>query len=333
MKALVLTRTEGPASAELQDIETPTPGPGEVRIALKAASLNYRELWISRGMYPGMKLPSSLGCDGAGVIDAVGPGVDPSMVGREVVLYPGRNWGDNPSYPSRNFALYGMPLPGTIAEYICAPVEDVAYKPKSLTFEEAACLPTAGLTAWRALTVKAKVAANEHVLVTGIGGGVAVLALKLALAMGARVYVTSGSDDKLRRAEALGASGGVNYRTEKWGKTLASVTGGLDVVIDGAPATSLPQYSRCLNLGARVVIYGSTGGSEAKFQAPDLFLRHATILGTAMGSPEDFRLMLTFIERHGIQPVIDRRYPLDAAREALVSFDGEHGMGKTVITM
>src|SRR5437868_9791850 len=173
MKALVLERADGPESAALQEIPTPTPATGEVRVALKAASLNYRELWISRGQYPGMKLPSGLGADGAGIIDAVGAGVDSALVGREVVLYPGTGWGDNPNYPHRNFALFGMPLPGTIAQYICVPVENAVEKPASLTFEEAACLPTAGLTAWRALCVKARVAPAEHVLVTGIGGGVA----------------------------------------------------------------------------------------------------------------------------------------------------------------
>ena len=333
MKALVLSRTEGPASTSLQDIDTPTPAAGEVRVSLRAASLNYRELWISRGQYPGMKLPTGLGADGAGVIDAVGEGVDRALIGREVVLYPGLGWGDNPDYPAPGLGLYGMPLPGTIAEYICVPAANAFDKPACLSFEEAACLPTAGLTAWRALTVKARVAAGERVLVTGIGGGVATFACKFALALGAKVFVTSGSAENLLQAEALGASGGVSYREDKWGKALGKLSGGLDVVVDGAPASSLSQYMRCLNFGARVVVYGSTGGVESTFSAPDLFLRHASILGTAMCTPDDFRDMLRFVEAQRLQPVIDRRYTLDESREAMIALETAHRMGKIVVTM
>lgn len=333
MKALVLTRTDGPGSVELQDIDQPTPGPGEVRVALRAASLNYRELWISRGQYPGMKLPSGLGADGAGVIDAVGAGVASTHVGREVVLYPGQGWGDNPKFPGKQFALYGMPLPGTLAQYICVPVENVLDKPSSLTFEEAACLPTAGLTAWRALRVKANLAAGETVLITGIGGGVAVAACVFAVAMGGKVFVTSSAEEKIRRAEQLGATGGVVYKQDKWGKALGKLAGGIDVVIDGAPASSLSQYVRCLNMGARVVIYGSTGGVDAQFAAPDLFLRHATLLGTAMGTPSDFRDMIAFVAQHRLRPVIDQRFTLDRARDALLALESSHDMGKIVVSM
>ncbi|MBL8270337.1 quinone oxidoreductase family protein [Steroidobacter sp.] len=333
MKALMLTRTEGPGSVELQDIEKPTPAAGEVRVALRAASLNYRELWISRGQYPGMKLPSGLGADGAGVIDAVGSGVDAANIGREVVLYPGLGWGDNPNYPGKQFALYGMPLPGTLAQYICVPLANAFTKPASLSFEEAACLPTAGLTAWRAISVKARLAAGEHVLITGIGGGVATSACAFAVASGAKVFVTSSSEEKIRRAEQLGAAGGVVYTQDKWGKTLAKVSGGIDVVIDGAPAGSLSQYIRALNMGARVVIYGSTGGVDAQFSTPDLFLRHATLLGTAMGTLEDFGRMLDFVGSKQLKPVIDQRFTLDRARDALLSLESNHGMGKIVVTI
>jgi len=333
MKALILTHAEGPESTELQDVPVPVPTAGEVRVALKAASLNYRELWITRGMYPGMKLPSSLGADGAGIIESVGAGVDATLAGREVVLYPGVGWGDDSRFPSKHFALYGMPLPGTLAQYICVPAANVAAKPAHLSFEQAACLPTAGVTAWRALTTKAQLAAGENVLITGIGGGVAVLALKFAVALGAKVFVTSSSDAKLEQAAALGASGGVNYTQDKWGKPLAKLAGGIDVVFDGAPATSLSQYLRCLNMGARVVVYGSTGGVDAQFSAPDLFLRHASIIGTAMGTPEDFRNMIDFVAQRTIRPVIDRSFTLDQARDALISLQHDHGMGKITVAI
>lgn len=333
MKALILTRTDGPGSVELQHIDQPAPAPGEVRVALRAASLNYRELWISRGQYPGMKLPAGLGADGAGVIEAVGEGVDATNIGREVVLYPGLGWGDNPNHPGKHFALYGMPLPGMLSQYICVPLSNAFDKPATLSFEEAACLPTAGLTAWRAISGKARLATGEHVLITGIGGGVATSACAFAIASGAKVFVTSSSEEKIRRAEQLGASGGVLYTQDKWGKALAKLSGGIDAVIDGAPASSLSQYVRALNMGARVVIYGSTGGADAQFSAPDLFLRHAALLGTAMGTLNDFGTMLAFVAKKRLRPVIDQRFPLDHARDALLGLEGNHGMGKIVVTI
>lgn len=333
MKALILSTPDGPESVALQEVDIPEPGQGEVRVRLRAASLNHRELFISRGQYPDMKLPSILGADGAGVIDAVGGGVDPALIGREVVLYPARNWGDNPAHPSKDFCLLGMPLPGTLAEYICVPAEHALPKPAHLDFDEAACVPLAALTAWRALTVKAGVKAGEKVLITGIGGGVATWALSFALAHGAEVYVTSGSAEKIEQAIALGAKGGVNYRDEKWGRELARLSGGIDIVIDGAPSGSASEYMRTLNLGARVVIYGSTGGVNIQFLSPDLFLRHATLYGTAMGTLEDCIAMLEFVAEHRLQPVIDRRFTLENAKEALLYMQSGSGIGKIVVTI
>ncbi|KJS07454.1 MAG: alcohol dehydrogenase [Gammaproteobacteria bacterium BRH_c0] len=333
MKALVLTAPQGPQSATVTERDTPVPAAGEVRVALKAAALNHRELWVSLGQYPGMQLPAILGADGAGVVDAVGEGVDADMVGREVVLYPAANWGDNPDYPSPEFGCLGMPYPGTLAEYICVPADAVVAKPAGLTFAEAAAIPLAGLTAWRCLTTKGNLKAGEKVLITGIGGGVAIQALIFAVAMGAEVYVTSGAQDKIDQAVALGAKGGVVYKQEKWGKSLAALAGSVDVVIDGAPAVSFAEYSRCLNMGARVVIYGPTGGAKFQVVAPELFFRHATIHGSAMGTLDDFRAMMAFVAERNIKPVIDSQFNLDQAVDALLYLQNDHGMGKIVVNI
>lgn len=333
MSALMLQTPNGPESTQMVQVERPKPKAGEVRVALKSASLNHRELWITRGQYPGMVLPAVLGADGAGVIESVGPGVGQEYIGREVVLYPAAYWGDNPEYPTKAFSILGMPLPGTLAEFICVPAKNLALKPACLSFEEAACVPLTGVTAWRALTVKARLKPGEKVLVTGIGGGVAVWALKFAVALGAEVYVTSSSEDKIRLAQALGARGGVNYKNEKWGKELAQLSGGIDVVIDGAPAGSYAEYARAINFGARVVMYGSTGGAQFKSNAPELFLKHASIIGTAMGTLEDFTAMLEFVESRKLKPVIDKSFPLAQAREALLALENAHHMGKITITM
>lgn len=331
MKALMLTSTEGPESAAIVEIEAPQPRAGEVSVSLRAASLNHRELWISRGLYPGMTLPTVLGADGSGVVTAVGDGVNPSLVGQPVVLYPGLNWGDNEAYPSDRFGLLGMPGPGTVAGSICVPAGNAFAKPAHLNHAQAAALPVAALTAFRALTVKAGVKADDRVLITGIGGGVATFALLIAKALGARVFVTSSSDKTLETARGHGADGTFNYKDDQWGKTLRQAAGSIDVVFDGAPGASFSAYGRALTMGARVVLYGSTGGPAFTASAPDLFLRHASILGTAMGSPKDFGAMLDFFASHRLEPVIDRTFPFTEAREALLYLETGHQFGKVVI--
>lgn len=333
MKALVLTEANGPKSAAISEVALPEPGPGEVRIALKAAALNHRELWVSIGQYPGMQLPSTLGADGAGIVDAVGEGADASLQGERVVFYPAANWGPSPDYPAPEFGCLGMPYPGTLAEYICVPAETVFKIPASLSFGEAAAWPLAGLTAWRCLTVKADVKPGDKVLITGIGGGVAMAALSFAVAKGAEVYVTSGSQEKIDYAVSLGAKGGVVYKEEKWGKPLAKLSGGIDVVIDGAPAVSFSQYVRCLKMGARVVIYGPTGGANFEVPAPELFFRHATIYGSAMGTPADFHEMMAFVAEHQLKMAIDKEFTLDNAVDALVYLQKEHHIGKVVVNI
>lgn len=333
MKALLLTEANGPESARVTDVDLPEPGPGEVRVAIKSAALNHRELWVSRGLYPGMDLPSTLGADGCGIVEALGEGVDDSLQGKEVVFYPAAGWGDNPDYPAPQFGCLGMPYAGTLAEYICVPADTLVAKPEGFSFAEAAALPLAGLTAWRCLKVKAGVKKGDKVLITGAGGGVAVAALTMAVAMGAEVYVTSGSQHKIDKAVEMGAKGGVVYKEEKWGKPLAKLTGGVDVVIDGAPAVSFSQYVRSLNMGARVVIYGPTGGPVFEVPAPELFFRHATLYGSAMGTPQDFRDMMAFVTEHNLKPVIDKEFTLDQSLEALKYLEHEHQVGKVIVNI
>lgn len=333
MRALLLTNTDGPRSPQVTEVETPTPAKGEVRVALKSAALNHRELWISRGLYPGMKLPAIMGADGAGIVDAVGEGVDAGLVGKEVVLYPCSHWGDNPDYPSDEFGCLGMPYAGTFADYICVPADTVSDKPAGFSFAEAAGVPLAGLTAWRGLTVKAGLKAGDKILITGIGGGVAVWALTFAVAMGAEVYVTSSSQEKIDQAIAMGAKGGVNYKEEKWGKALGKLSGGIDVVFDGAPTGATKAYTRALNMGARVVIYGSTGGMSFEVPVPDFFLKHATIYGTALGTVEDFKGMMAFVAEKNLKPVIEKTFPLEEATDAMVHLEEAHQLGKVIISI
>jgi len=332
MRVLSLKTAEGLQAVSLETVSLPEPGPGEIRVALKAASLNHRELWITRGQYPGMVLPATLGCDGAGVVEAVGPGVDTALMGQEVVLYPGQNWGDDPDYPAAAFGLLGMPGPGTLADAIIVPAASAVAKPPHLDFAAAAALPLGALTAWRGLATKGRIKAGDKVLVTGIGGGVATFALKLALALGAEVFVTSGSDDTLGKAQALGAKAGFNYKDEAWRKTLAKTSGGIDLVFDGAPASGYPAYGRALAMGARVVIYGSTAGMAFNVNAPELFLKNIQILGTNVGNLAEFQAVIGFIAEHRIEPVIDQSFSLAEAKAGLEYLENGHAFGKVVIT-
>lgn len=333
MRILNLNAATGLEGVSLETVPLPEPGACEVRVALRAASLNHRELWITRGQYPGMTLPTSLGCDGAGVIDAVGADVDKTLIGTEVVLYPGLNWGDDPRYPAPAFGLLGMPGPGTLADAIVVQAASAIAKPAHLDFAAAAALPLGALTAWRGLVTKARLQPREKLLITGIGGGVATFALKLAVAMDVDVFVTSGSDETLEKAKALGAKAGFNYKNDAWRKSLAKASGGIDVVFDGAPASGYPGYARALDMGARVVIYGSTGGTNFTVSSPNLFLENVQIIGTNVGNLEEFKRVIAFITEREISPVIDRHFTLNETIDALAYLEASHTFGKVVVTI
>jgi zinc-binding alcohol dehydrogenase/oxidoreductase len=335
MKALYLAAAEGVDTVAVQDVETPTPKAGEVRVAIKAASLNHRELWIPRGQYPGMQTPATLGCDGAGVVDMVGEGVMSAKIGDEVVIYPGLNWGLSRRTPSKEFGLLGMPGPGTVAEYICVPADSLAPKPAFMSWEEAAAVPLTGLTAWRVLMYKGELQAGENLLIIGVGGGVATFGLAFAVAKGANVYVTGENEKVIEEGINMGAKAGLNFNDPEWRKKIMPMTGGegVDVVMDGAPSPSFANYVRSIRPGARIVIYGSTAGNEFKVNATDIFLRSATVLGSQVGDPQDFKDMLAFIGQHKIKPVIERKFPLAEAKEALLYLQDKHQFGKVVVTI
>jgi zinc-binding alcohol dehydrogenase/oxidoreductase len=333
MKALLLESTDGPEAVRVADVDTPEPTAGQVRVAIKAASMNHREMWISRGLYPGMVTPCTMGCDGAGVVDMIGDGVTGVEIGNEVVLYPGRDWGPNRHAPQAEFGLLGMPHPGTIAEYVCVPAENLAPKPAGMGWEEAAASILTGLTAWRALMFKGQLQPTDTLLISGIGGGVATFGLAFAVALGCKVYVTGESEEVIERAKAMGAIDGLLYTDPEWRKKVGKMTGGIDVVLDGAPAPSYANYVRAINPGARIVIYGSTAGDKFEVTATGIFLKSASIVGSQVGDPEDFRNMLKFIDKHDIRPIIEKTFSLAEADKALIYLEKEHKFGKVAITV
>ena len=231
-----------------------------------------------------------------------------------------------------------MPDNGTFAEYLKIEARYLHPKPAHLTFEQAAALALAGLTAWRALMTRALFRPDDKVLITGIGGGVALIALQFAVAAGAEVWVTSGSEEKLQRALALGAKGGVNYREPDWHRTLLAQTGGgrtgyFTVLIDSAAG---PGFARLIDVaapGGRIVFYGGTTGNITDVMPSKIFFKQLNIHGTTMGTGEEFAAMTRFVEANKLVPVIDAIFPLSETEQALRRMDEGKQFGKIVLAI
>lgn len=330
MQALQLDGINQPL--KLQEVPTPTPAAGEALVELRAAAFNHRDVWIQKGQYGGLKFPCILGSDGAGVVTAVGEGVDGSLIGQSVLINPGHHWGDNPRAQAKDFKILGLPDQGTFAEYISVPAQYVRPMPAHLSFEQAAALPLGGLTAYRAAFTRAGLQAGERVLITGIGGGVAVLALQMAVARGAEAWVTSSSADKLARAQELGAKGGANYNDENWVNDLTKQAGGhFDVIIDSAAGPGFNALLDAAAPGGRIVFFGGTLGAIPQVPPAKVFWKQLTILGSTMGTEQDFADMVDLIEEKQIVPVVDQVFPIAEGEAAIRHLADGAQFGKVVL--
>ncbi len=249
---------------------TPTPpGEGEVLVSLRAAALNKRDYWITKGKYPGLSFPLVPGSDGAGLVD-----------GREVVINPGLDWGSDPDHFALDFRILGMPDHGTFAQMVKVPESNLYDKPKHLSWVEAAALPVCGVTAYRAMITRGKAKSGERMLITGIGGGVASMALVFGVAMGMEVWVTSSSDHKIDLAIQQGAFGGDNYSRATWDQELAEkLKGKIDLVIDGAGGGDFSRILPLMSARGRMVIYGGTRGNIDGLSPQRIFWKQLDILG------------------------------------------------------
>src|ERR1700754_144546 len=334
MKALVITDRNAPLIIqELPDLRA---GPGEAIVRIHAASLNHRDVWIQKGQYAGLKYPIVPGSDGAGVVvEAVqdqNTATREDWIGREVIINPSLLWGQTSAYQDPgSFRILGLPDNGTLAQYVKVPVGNLVEKPAFLSFEEAAALPLAGVTAFRASMTRAQTQAGEKVLITGIGGGGALFAFQFALAAGAKVYVTSGNDEKLEKAMAMGATGAVNYKTADWVQRLRDLAGGFDVTIDGAGGDGFNDLLDLAAPGRRIVLYGATRGNPSNLVARRIFWKQLNVLGSTMGSPDDFGAMAGFIRKHTLRPVVDRVFEFDQGEAAFRWMEEEKQFGKIVI--
>ena len=334
MKAMVLHEIGGPEKLSYEDAPDQEPGPGESVVRLHAAALNRRDVFVTRGQYPGAKpeaLPVILGSDGSGEVVARGDGAAGPDEGTEVVINPALYWGDDPRKPGKEYRILGLPDDGTFAQHVKVPSENVFPKPSHLSHEEAAAIPLGALTAYRALVTRGGIEKGETVVVPGIGSGVATLVVQMAAALGARLFVTSGEDEKIEKAKELGAEGGVNYNSEDWSRELKSMTGGVDLAVDHVGGEAFDAMVSLARPGSRIVTFGATAGPKVTVVMPRIFLKHLTILGTAMGTNEEFGAMLDLFAEHGLRPTINETFPLQETAAAMEYMEEGSGIGKIVL--
>ncbi|MCS5489401.1 zinc-binding dehydrogenase [Algoriphagus limi] len=330
MKGIVLDRSL-PSKIEFREVEESPIQPNQVRVSIKAAALNHRDEWCRQGLYPNISDGIILGSDGAGVISELGSEVTQWKVGDEVIINPALFWGNDQKAQSKEFQIIGMPTHGTLADSILVSSDRIHPKPKNLNWEEAAALPLAGLTAFRALVYQGNVQKSDKVLITGFGGGVAQFAAQFAIQYGAEVYVSSSSEQKIMKAIELGAKAGFNYKERNWIEEALSVCGGFDLIIDGAAGDGLNDLIKVSRPGGRIVIYGATMGNPGKLEARRIFWNQLKIMGTTMGSDEDFQAMLDFVNEKKIHPVVDQVFRFEEAERALDRMKAGNQMGKIIL--
>ncbi|WP_297334975.1 zinc-binding dehydrogenase [Algoriphagus sp.] len=330
MKGIVLNRSLS-GQLEEREFDSFLIEDNQVKIKIKSAALNHRDEWCRQGLYPNLKDGVILGSDGAGVIVELGSKVTHLSLGQEVLVNPAMNWGNNQRVQGKDFQILGMPSNGTLAEELVVNADRVFPKPSHLTWEEAASLPLAGLTAYRALCYQGEVKAGEKVLVTGFGGGVAQFATQFALARDADVYVTSSSPSKIEKAKSLGVTSGFNYRVAEWTELANSKVGGFDLIIDGAAGNSLNDLIQVAAPGGRIVFYGATLGNPSHLEARKIFWNQLKIMGSTMGSDRDFNQMLDLVRTHKIKPVLDQVFSFSQAVEAFDRMKAGAQMGKIVL--
>jgi NADPH:quinone reductase-like Zn-dependent oxidoreductase len=318
MRAARLIRAGAEPGFEIQDLPDPAPAAGEVVVELVTAAFNRRDWWIWKE--PSTPVPVTLGSDGAGRIKAVGPGVEGIAPGDEVVIDPALAWGDDEHAAAATFDILGSPTEGTFAEQVVVPAINVHPRPP-------------GLTAWRATVTCAGAAPGRRLLITGGGSGVSTCCLQIAHALGARVWVTSGSDAKIARCVELGAQGGFRYDDPEWPEQVRAATGGEGVhaVIDSFGAGGWAQALGALARGGAIVNYGDTGGETATIPVFDLYWNWRSLIGTTMGSPREFRALCEHMATGAWRPAIDSVHPLEDIATAARRLTDPERFGKVVL--
>lgn len=317
---------------QLNDVPKPTPGPGEVLVRIHSAALNHRDHWIRKAQYPAISFTAPMFADGFGTVVAVGDSSSrPELLNKTVILSPSHGWISQPEGPEdpRAYAILGsckLSPVGMAQDYVVVSEDEVTPAPEHLTPAEAAALPLAGVTAWRALVTKTGNAEKgRNILITGIGGGVALAALQFAVAKGCNVYVTSGSPDKIESAKKLGAVAGVSYKAEKWDKDLVALLPAdrpfIDAVVDGAGGDIIRRAGTFLKPGGVIAQYGMTVSPKMEWSMAAV-LKNIELKGSTMGSRKEFLEMVQFVRESGVRPVVSK------VAKGLNNLEGVEGLFK-----
>ncbi len=343
MHAWQVSRHGGPEALEWKELPAPEPGPGEVRVAVRACSLNHLDLWLRNGV-PGHRFPLPLipGSEVAGDVDALGAGVDDLEVGQPTLVAPAVSCGHCPRCVAgedmlcRHYGILGEHGDGGYAELLVVPRRNILPLPRGLSYVEAAALPLVFLTAWHMLVARARLARREDVLIHAAGSGVSSAAIQIARLLGARhIVATAGSEEKLARARELGATHTVNYRSDDFVAATREATGGkgVEVVVDHVGGEVFERSFRCLAWAGRVVLCGATAAGEATINLRAVFFKSLSILGSTMGSLAELHALLPHFESGELRPVVDRTLPLAEARAAQAVLEDREAFGKVVLTV
>lgn len=341
MKAAAIREHGGPDVVRIEEVPEPKFADDEVVLEVRSAGLNHLDIRVRKGRGSAkLTEPRILGSDAAGVVIAAGSRVRGVSVGDEVILNPGLSCGCC-EYCNRgeqsecvSFGIVGMSRQGTFAEQVAVPARNIVPKPTHLNFNEAGAFVLAQLTAWRMLMTRAQLKPGQSVLIHGIGGGVALYALQLTKLTGAEAIVTSSSDEKLSRASRMGADHTINYRTiEDVAQVVKDITSGagVDVIVDSVGAATWPIDFSAVRRGGKIVLCGVTSDAEAVTDLQALYWNQLTIMGSTMGSNEDFHQMVKAVTAAKLRPVIDSVMPLENAKDAMVRMETAEQFGKIVL--
>ncbi|MGH7458800.1 MAG: zinc-binding dehydrogenase [Longimicrobiaceae bacterium] len=341
MRAVAFHEHGGPEVLRLEERPRPEPGRGEVLVEVRAVGLNHLDLWVRRGLPIEIEMPHIGGSDLAGVVAAVGEGVERVEGGERVVVNPalgcGRcSWcaGGEVSLCA-DFKIIGEHLNGGLAEYALAPAGNVYRLPDSLSFEQAAGLPVSYQTAWRALLTRARLRPGEDVLVLGGSGGTAIASVQIAKLAGARVFAVTSGAGNVRRVRELGADFVYDRTSEDFSRAVYRDTGkrGVDVVVENVGTATWTGSMRALARGGRLVTYGATSGAEASLDLRQLYWRQLEVIGTTMASVPEFEAVLRASFRGGLTPVIAKTFPLEEAARAHRYLEEGRQFGKVIIVL
>ncbi len=340
MKALAFNEFGGADRLRWQDVPDPRIGPGQVLLRVRACALNHLDIFVREGL-PALNtpLPFWTGCDIAGEVAEVGPGVEGVRAGERVVVNPSLSCGrcefciagDDCLCP--RYGIIGEHVPGGLAEYVAVPAANLLRLPDHIGWEDGASFMLTNMTAWRMVVTQARVRPGEDVLILGVGGGVSSAALQIAKLCGARVIVTSSSDDKLARARARGADVGLNYAREDWARAVRDLTGkrGVDVVIENVGAATWKQSLRALRKGGRLVTCGATTGPIGETDIRVVFWNQISIIGSTMATRKEFHDVMRLCFAGRLRPIVDQVLPVQEGAEAQRRMEKAQQFGKIVL--